>query len=613
MGEYKLREVFTTYFKAVKIIIEKYPVVFISHSINSIYSALIPYVYLYISALLINELTLKHIDIIWKLIFVTLSVTFILGVIGIVLKHWENYTYSVFTIDKEMILTNKMFEFKFKDMDSSYTYDLLSQIHTNEQFAGYGLAKIIQIFKNIIAAMTKIIGAVVLCWSFFTVQVTNESFSFLNSPVIAVAIIGIMILIAVVVPTISNRAKEYWASVACKAGVANRLFSFYGYLAHDQKRAFDIRIYGQHLLCEKAYQNFNAFRPGGEVANCAKGYMGILLSTSVAISYILTLVIYIYVIAKACAGAFGIDLITQYIGALTAMSGGISELLAVYGDMYTNTSFLKPIFEFLDISVSSDEGISLNNDDVRSFTIEFKNVYFKYPNSDDWVLKDISCRIEEGKHIAIVGENGSGKTTFVKLLCGLYEPDRGEILLNGVNIKKYQYDSYISFISVIFQDFNLLSQPIKNNIAASGVVDVSRAWKSAYKAGVGEFINGLPLKMDEFLFKDYSEDGINLSKGEEQKIAIARALYKDSRYIVLDEPTAVLDPLSERNIYIMLGEIAKSKTLIFVSHRLSSCIFCDDILVFEKGRIVQNNKSKILLKEEGKYCDLWNAQAQYYM
>lgn len=607
-----MRKVFTTYFKAVKIIGKKYPFVFISHSINSIYNVLIPYIYLYISALLMNELILKHINVVWKLIFLTLGISFILGVIGTGLKHWEDYHYSVFTTDKEMIFTNKIFEFDFKEMDSSYTYDLLSQIHTNEQFAGYGLEKIIQIFKNSIAAVTKIIGAIVLCWSFFTVQVTDERFSFLKHPMIAVAVIGIMIVSAIAVPIISNRAKGYWASVAGKAGIANRLFSFYGYLAHDQKRSLDIRIYEQHLLCEKAYQNFNAFRPGGEVAECAKGYMGILLSVSVALSYISTLVIYLYVIAKAYAGAFGIDLITQYIGALTAMSGGISELLAVCSDMYINMNFLQLIFKFLDIPTSVDEGMVLQNDAVKNFTIEFKNVYFKYPNSEDWVLKDISCRIEEGKHIAIVGENGSGKTTFVKLLCRLYEPDSGEILLNGVNVKKYQYDSYIRFISVIFQDFNLLSQPIKNNIAVSSVIDESRTWHSAYKAGVGEFIHNLPLKMDEFLFKDYVDEGIHLSKGEEQKIAIARALYKDAKYIILDEPTAALDPLSERDIYTMLSETAKSKTLIFVSHRLSSCIFCDDIFVFEKGSIVQNNKSEILLKEEGKYRDLWNAQAQYY-
>lgn len=267
---------------------------------------------------------------------------------------------------------------------------------------------------------------------------------------------------------------------------------------------------------------------------------------------------------------------------------------------------------FLDLPENNEIGKKLDVSNTDDFRIEFKNVYFRYPNTVDWALNNISCIIEKGKRIAIVGENGSGKTTFVKLLCRLYEPEKGDILLNGVSIKEYSFESYIKTISSVFQDYNLISQPIKNNISASEDVDCTKARKSAEMAGAIEYIDKLSNKMDTYLFKDYAEDGVNLSGGEEQKIAISRAIYKDSFLIILDEPTAALDPISESNMYSNLNRIDNLKTIIFISHRLSSCVFCDDIFVFDQGKIVQNGQHKILVNTPGKYHQLWNAQAKYY-
>ncbi len=612
---YKIKEVFTENTKAIIYLFHKYPNIFISFVINSIYSAIIPYFYLYLSALLIKELSQeRRIEIILNIIFFSLIATLVFEVIGTVLHHWESYCNDMYSASKEEIWMNKFLELKYKDIDSPHTYDLLAQIHRNESFAGFGLSKTIDIIKKMFSAITKIIGAMVLCWSLFTIKVVNPEFSYLNTPIFALILFIIMIGVAVISPIISNKAKSYWAGIAGKAHIANRLFSFYGYLAYDHDRALDIRIYNQNKLCEKSYQKFNAFRLGGEVANCAKGYMGIMLALSVAISYILTGIVYLFVCLKAWAGAFGVGSVTQYIGALTAMSGGISELLSVYGDMYTNTEFLKTVFELLDMPIE-DKHVSWTGCNLKdsNYKIEFKNVYFKYPNSSEWVLRNINYTIKEGEKIAIVGENGSGKTTFVKLLCRLYEPDKGEILLNGVNIQRYNYGSYIAIISAIFQDFNLVSQPIKNNIAASGEVDENKVWKSIEEVGMKELIEELPEKINTYLYKDYSCDGIYLSGGEEQKLAISRAFYKESRYLVLDEPTAALDPISESEIYKRLYESLNAKTMIFISHRLSSCIFCDEILVFKEGEIVEHGKHEDLLQLGGKYSELWNVQVQYYV
>ena len=249
----------------------------------------------------------------------------------------------------------------------------------------------------------------------------------------------------------------------------------------------------------------------------------------------------------------------------------------------------------------------------RNYQVEFKNVSFKYPGSDNWALKNVSMKFQIGKRLAIVGENGSGKTTFIKLLCRLYDPQEGEILLNGIDIRKYRYDDYMGIFSIVFQDFQLISQSLGSNVAGSVDYDPQRVKQALADAGFGPRLESLPKGLDTQLYKDYGEDGIEVSGGEAQKIAIARALYKDAPFIILDEPTAALDPMAEAEIYAKFNEISGDKTAIYISHRLSSCKFCDEILVFDRGSILQQGTHEALLEQSsGKYAQLWNAQAQYY-
>ena len=212
-----------------------------------------------------------------------------------------------------------------------------------------------------------------------------------------------------------------------------------------------------------------------------------------------------------------------------------------------------------------------------------------------------------------MGENGSGKTTFIKLLCRLYDPQEGQILLNGIDIRKYRYDDYMGIFSVVFQDFQLLDQPLGSNVAGRVTYDRERAKKALLDAGFGERLAAMEKGLDTMLYKELTEDGVELSGGEAQKIAIARALYKDAPFIILDEPTAALDPIAEAEIYSKFNEIAGDRTSIFISHRLSSCKFCDEIAVFHEGAVIQQGSHADLLADSsGKYCELWNAQAQYY-
>ncbi|MDD6795823.1 MAG: ABC transporter ATP-binding protein, partial [Clostridiaceae bacterium] len=206
------------------------------------------------------------------------------------------------------------------------------------------------------------------------------------------------------------------------------------------------------------------------------------------------------------------------------------------------------------------------------------------------------------------------KTTFIKLLCRLYDPTEGEILLNGINIKKYNYKEYLSLFSVVFQDFKLFSFSLSQNVASSVDYDEELVIDSLNKSGFSEKLEKLDKGIDTPLYKDFDEEGVEISGGEAQKIAIARALYRNAPFVILDEPTAALDPISEFEIYSRFKDLVGDKTAVYISHRLSSCRFCDDIAVFEDGRIIQRgNHDELLKNKDGKYYELWNAQAQYYV
>lgn len=247
----------------------------------------------------------------------------------------------------------------------------------------------------------------------------------------------------------------------------------------------------------------------------------------------------------------------------------------------------------------------------NEFEIEFRDVSFKYANTENYVLKHINQKIKIGTKTAIVGKNGAGKTTFIKLLCRLYEPTEGQILLNGIDIRYYDYKDYAKLFSVVFQDFNLFSFSIAQNVSGDIEYDHDKVVACLEKSGFGERLSKLEDGIESKIYQQ-EDKGIEISGGEAQKIAIARALYKDAPLVILDEPTSALDPVSEYEIYKRFDEMVQDKTSIYISHRMSSCRFCDKILVFDDGQIVEQGSHEKLLNNKGLYSELWNAQAQYY-
>lgn len=392
----------------------------------------------------------------------------------------------------------------------------------------------------------------------------------------------------------------------------NRAFQFFGKeLSVNPEKAKDVRIYKQNTIAEKVLDTLIQQDRKNQIEIFQMSIYSAIASIIIGLANV---VCYLYVAAKALFGAFGVGSIVQYVTVLSQLGKGLQELMFILSDNEVYCTHLEKLFAYLDIPNHMYQGsLTVEKRDDNEYFIEFRNVSFKYPNTNMYVLKHINLKFKVGEKLAVVGMNGSGKTTFIKLMCRLYDPTEGEILLNGVNIQKYDYDEYMSIFSMVFQDFRLFSFSLGQNISASASYDSQKVMKSLEKVGFDERLKSMPNNLETFLYKDFDTDGVEISGGEAQKIALARALYKDAPFIILDEPTAALDPLSEYEIYSKFNEIAGDKTAIYISHRLASCRFCDTIIVFHAGEVIQKGNHKELLADSnGKYYELWNAQSQYY-
>lgn len=519
-----------------------------------------------------------------------------------------------YNIKTRNFYSEKMLDIDFSQIDSPEMHALLKKIKEGEFRSGWGLGRARSFSVAFFTGFFDIIGSTALSVTLFTssVPTTGGNFTFLNSPVFAVIIPLFMLGVTFLSSFFSIKASEYDNKLSEKSGLTNRLFGFFMSFSDNPETAADIRIYGQEKFVD-GFSDFPelTFSPKGLGAKYAKGGQGLFSAASSAVSGFFTGFVYLFVGLKAWAGAFGVGSVMQYISAITNLSSGIGSFLQNFGLIRTNAAFLENTFKFLDTESIMDTGsLPVPKDNPE---IEFRNVSFIYPGTEDYALKNVSIKFRVGEKLAIVGENGSGKSTFIKLLCRLYDPTEGEILLNGINIKEYSYAEYLSVFSVVFQDFGLLPFSIAENVAASENYDPEKVKKCLAEAGFSDRSEKLQDGINTMISKYFDDGGVGFSGGESQKIAIARALYRDSPFVVLDEPTAALDPVAEYEIYSKFDKLVEGKTSVFISHRLSSCRFCEDIAVFDKGRLIQRGDHKTLLSEEnGKYSELWNAQAQYY-
>lgn len=604
--------------RALKIFYKRYQQMVLSRFISVIWTALTPYVGIYFSALVIDELVgNRNARRLQVLVLITLGSATLIALGSALMNKWKETQNAGLWLKIEHIFSEKLLDMDYVNLDETETAELLSTIRQNQNGGSWGLYRVIENYEAFCSSVLTILGGISLTVSLFVSCIPENAgaYTVLNNPLFVILVIAVMLVITYIAPALSNKAGSYWALNADSHNLANRMSCFFGLLGYHRDIATDVRMYRQDKMCERYNRNKDdTFGSNGLFAHLSWGPIGFYSAASSAISVIFTGVVYAFVCLKAWAGAFGLGAVTQYVASITKVSGGVSSLISTLGDMRNNASFLAQVYEFLDIPNNMYQG-SLTVEKRRDckYQVEFCNVSFKYPGSDNYALRNVNMKFEIGKRLAVVGMNGSGKTTFIKLLCRLYDPTEGEILLNGIDIRKYNYAEYMRIFSVVFQDFKLFALKLGENVASKVDYDGNLVLNFLKKAGFTEKLADMQNGIETYLYKDYDKDGVNVSGGEAQKIAIARALYKNAPFIILDEPTAALDPIAEAEIYFKFNDIAGDKTAIYISHRLSSCKFCDKIAVFHEGSVIQQgNHASLVSDKSGKYYELWHAQAQYY-
>ena len=577
-------------------------------------TALSPYATVWLSAQLVGELAgNRDLHRLTTLVLWILGTTAVLTFLRSASFHWKEAETDDLWRRHNKTYMDKQMSLDYVDEDSQRVYDMYSQIMQNANLSGAGGTICILQVEQIMTALFQILGGIVLSWGLFASAVPDGTLAFLSHPAFVLVFFAAMAGVACLSPVFAGQAAKYMPLVQESGKLGNRMFHIQRSLPEDPKNALDLRIYNQYQNVVSD-QMMNVYGSDSTFFRLRRGRMGVLKSASSSVSALLMGFVYLFVCLKACGGAFGLGETAQYLGAATNLFQGLVTLVNMLADLEINGVYMKNIFTYLDLPNNMYQGsLTTEKRSDRQYMVEFRDVSFRYPGSDQYALRHLNMKFKVGERLAVVGMNGSGKTTFIKLLCRLYDPTEGVILLNGIDIRKYRYDEYMDIFSVVFQDFRLLALPLGQNVATRQNYDAARVTDCLNKAGFGERLAKMPQGLETSLYKELDENGVTVSGGEAQKIAIARALYKDAPFIVLDEPTAALDPVAEAEIYAKFNEIAGDKTAIYISHRLSSCKFCDEIAVFDHGEVVQQGTHEALLSDtNGKYCELWNAQAQYY-
>lgn len=510
------------------------------------------------------------------------------------------------------VFSDKQMRMDYVDLENARVQAQKKQAEENLFMFGNGLAQLVWGTTGLVRGAVSLAASAAMTVSLF---LQSGRVGWLNSPLWALALFLCALLAGLCQSWCTvreNRVFEKWC-----AGTVwyNRVFMFFGReLYMEPARAKDVRIYAQQGAADRALQALLRHDEADCRTYAQMAAYPALGRLAVGLSYALS---YGFVALKALFGAFGVGSVVQYVGALQQFGAGIQEMLFVLADNAVYCRHLESLYAFLDLPNRKYQGTlpvekrAFCQDGDMEYEIELRNVSFRYPGSETWALRGVSARLCAGDKVAIVGPNGSGKTTLIKLLCRLYDPDEGEILLNGIDIRKYDYEEYLRLFSVVFQDFRLLAFPLGENVAASQDVDAQRARECLARAGLGGRLAAMPDGLETPLYKEAG--GVEVSGGEAQKIALARAVYRHAPFIVLDEPTAALDPVAEFEVYSRFDEIVGERTAVYISHRLASCRFCRAIWVFDGGRLVQQGAHEALLGEEaGLYARLWRAQAQYY-
>ncbi len=594
-----------------KLILEISPGFLLFTIVEALLSTAVVYVNIILSARILDGIASREKQELIRTALFMVGLNLVLALLRWAINKWLIVTRRLIEDAVSKRIMEKCLDLDYQILEKTSTLDYIQKVESASRANG-GITSYCVLVSEGITKIISVIYAVILLTGFFQGSAESEDVLLrqLTTPqagILLFVLMGVVIFFAYIVAK-KHRKLNYEFLEYCVRG--NREFGSYFQFLYDYNIGKQVRIYQMFpLISEKRKKRISEYM--GSSQKMTNVEVRLMIGADAA-STLLLFVYYCFVGLKAAAGAISLGEMTLYIGALTSLSDNLSGIFSNIGDIGLKNDYLSNYISFLRLKNEKYDGTlpiekRLDND----YELEFQNVSFHYPNNEDLVLKNITTKIRVGRKMAIVGKNGSGKSTFIKLLCRLYDPTEGEILLNGIDIKKYDYDEYRRIFSVVFQDFSLFSFPVAQNVAAGLSYDEEKVWKVLEEADMAERVKEMEKGIDTVLYKQ-EDEGVEISGGEAQKIAIARALYKDAPVVILDEPTAALDPVSELEIYEHFDEMIEEKTAIYISHRMSSCRFCENIVVFEDGNIVQMGSHDALVAEEGLYQNLWKAQAQYY-
>ncbi|MDE6925175.1 MAG: ABC transporter ATP-binding protein/permease [Acetatifactor sp.] len=540
--------------------------------------------------------------------------TLCLGVTGLLLGGLSEKSTNRLRIGFYIMVREKAISLDYETMERPDVTGRIARSERTMQMHG-GLQSIVAIYRNLLESLLTIAMAVgltaALC--FAGPEAQSGIFAMVSHPAVSVALVAAFSCAVILIYGKVNRYFQQKNEEIFQnhTDVELKLGYMLNNILRDYKVGKVIRIYDMKDMLLSNFRKFNTqssafFGRWNDVGNQGALHRNIVNGIYVMFAYL-------FVAVKVLAGAITIGAFTQYAGALTKLAKGFQDLVENSAKLSRTCVYMADFLEFLNTESSHTVGsIPVEKRLDGEYEIEFKDVSFHYPGSEEMVLKHVNCKLTMKNKLALVGKNGAGKTTFIKLLCRLYEPTEGSITLNGIDIRKYKEEEYRELFGVVFQDFKLFAFPVWCNLAAGYEKDEKKLWDCLERAGAAEFVRELPKGADTILYKS-KEGGVDISGGEAQKLALARALYKDAPFVVLDEPTAALDPISEAQVYAGFHEMVREKTSIYISHRMSSCRFCDDIVVFDQGRIMERGSHEELLERQGQYAEMWSAQAKYYV
>jgi len=568
-----------------------------------------PYINIILMGLLLDKVYEgSGLDVLLKMAFMVLGSNMLLRMTEARVREWFNRKNEYIREIEGRAINKKSLAIDYEYLEDSHVQELRYKSQAKGDFMGT-VGWLLYLVEQLGTAVLRILLAIVILVPLFinTNQVEGGIFSWISSLVL----LGLIILSVYANYKYNNKCiKKIKAEKDRQIKYNTRVDYYLDKLAGTESQK-DLRVYAQQDIIEK-----DVAETFGEIVQSrkrnAKNHIKLGLFSQ-GISDATGLLVYLFTGLRAYMGVITIGNVVTYASSILQFSNAIALFASNMADFKFVSMYCKDYAEYMDLSKRKYEGtIPLEKRRDNKFSVEFEHVSFRYPGTDRDIIHDLNLKFTIGSKMAIVGKNGSGKTTFIKLLCRLYDVTEGCIKVNGIDIRKYDYREYCNLFAVVFQDFRIFSFQLGENVAAIDLVDEERAKDALFRAGLGERMNRLQDGLSTYVGKDYVEDGINFSGGEKQKMAIARAIYKDAPFVIMDEPTAALDPVSECEVFAGFDRMVGNKTAIYISHRLASCRFCEDILVFDRGKVIQRGKHEELEQQDGLYRELWNAQAQYY-